>query len=187
LKERASFGLRAVALVIDLVLLLALSTVIGLMAGSSAAVLLHKFGWAQVAHDPTGAAVATGFMAILVAVVVTSLVATLLSLPYNLMEALVGWTPGKLVTGLRVRHQDGSRPSFSQVFARWLIKHNAVLLAVLTLSGIPFTVLSPIGQLVVFVGCFLALGPARQALHDLATKTAVYELSQIQESDNSVL
>lgn len=187
MKERASFGLRVVALVIDVVLLLALSAVVGLMAGSSAAVLLHKFGFSQVPHDPTGAAVATGFMAILVAVLVTSLVATLLSLPYNLMEALVGWTPGKLVTGLRVRNQDGSRPSFSQVFARWLIKHNAVLFAILTVTGIPFTVLSPFGQLIVFLGCFLALGPTRQALHDMATKTAVYELSQLQESDDSVL
>jgi uncharacterized RDD family membrane protein YckC len=188
MKERAGFGVRLVALVIDMVLLVAISVVIGLMAGSSTAVLLHKLGFSAAIADPGSAALATGLMAIGVFLLVTSLVATFLSLPYNLMEAFFGWTPGKLATGLRVRNQDGSRPTLGQVFSRWLIKHNAILLALLTFVGLPVAIFSPFLQAAVFLGCFLALGQSRQALHDSLTHTAVYEVSQLEsEADLSTL
>ena len=188
MKQRAGFGVRSVALIIDVILLAAISVVLGLMAGSSTALLIHKMGWTAAASDPGGAAVATGFMAIAVFLLVTSVVATLLSLPYNLMEAFFGWTPGKLATGLRVRNQDGARPSLGQVFSRWLVKHNAILLSLLIFVGIPVGVFSPFLQAAVFLGCFLALGQNRQALHDSLTSTAVYELSELDnQPDHSTL
>lgn len=183
MKERAGFGVRLVALVIDLLLITAISVVIGLMAGSSTAVLIHKMGW-TLDTDPAGQVVAAGILSVAVFILVTLLVSALISLPYNLMEALFGWTPGKLATGLRVRNQDGSRPGLGQVFSRWLIKHNAILISLLTFVGIPVAFLSPILQAVVFGGCFLALGQSRQALHDSLTGTAVYELREL-ESDPS--
>lgn len=184
MKERAGFGIRLVALAIDCILLIAISSAIGLMAGSSVAVLVHKAGFLNAGGDRAAAAVSNALVGVGVFALVTALVSLLLTLPYNMMEALVGWTPGKLVTGLRVCNEDGSRPTFLQVFSRWLIKHNAILLWVLSWSGIPFMVLSPVGQVLVFGGCFMALTSARQALHDKLTGTAVYELSQLQRQED---
>lgn len=181
MKERAGFAIRSAAFVIDLILLLAVSLLIGLMAGSSAGYLLHRMGVSGVGNDPGATLAASGFLGIAVFVLVTALVLSLLSLPYNLMEAFFGWTPGKLATGLRVRNQDGGPATFGQVFWRWLIKHNAVLFGVLTITGIPFTALSPFGQTLIFLGCFLVLGSSRQALHDMASKTAVFEVSALTE------
>lgn len=178
MKQRAGFGVRAAALVIDVILLGAISIVIGLIAGSSLAALV--FAAIGMQHgDAGGAAIASGFVGIMMSVVVALLVSAVLALPYNLMEAFFGWTPGKLAMGLRVRNEDGSNPLFGQVFMRWLIKHNAILLGLLVAVGIPLGFLSPILQAIVFFGCFLALGPARQALHDQLTKTAVYELAEL--------
>lgn len=187
MKERAGFGPRLVALLIDVLLLVAVSVVFGLMAGSSTALLMHKLGFQSA--DPS-AAWASGLMGIGVFLLVTALVATLLSLPYNLMEAFFGWTPGKLAMGLRVRNEDGANPSLGQVFSRWLIKHNAILIGLLTFIGLaPAALLAPFLQALVFFGCFLVLGAQRQALHDIATHTAVYELAELQAhpEDNSVL
>ena len=185
MKERAGFGIRVVALTIDVLLLVAVSVVFGLMAGSSTAVLLHHLGFSKALTDPGSAVVATGFMAILVFVLVTTLVATLMTLPYNLMEAFFGWTPGKLAMGLRVRNQDGARPALGQVFSRWLIKHVAILLSLLTFVGLPVAFFTPFLQAVVFFGCFLALGVGRQALHDSLTSTAIFEVSQLQEDTDT--
>lgn len=181
MKERAGFAIRSAAFVIDVILLLAISLLFGLMAGSSAGYLLHRMGVTNVGNDPAAALAASGFFGVAVFVLVTLLVLSLLSLPYNLMEAFFGWTPGKLATGLRVRNQDGGPATFGQVFWRWLIKHNAVLLGVLTLTGIPFTALSPFGQALIFLGCFLVLGSSRQALHDMASQTAVFEVTELTE------
>ena len=188
MKERAGFGPRLVALLIDVLLLVAVSVVFGLMAGSSSALLLHKLGFHT--GDPTTAAWASGLLGVGVFLLVTALVATLLSLPYNLMEAFFGWTPGKLAMGLRVRNEDGGNPSLGQLFSRWLIKHNAILIALLTFIGLaPAAAVAPFLQAIVFCGCFLVLGKAHQALHDMATHTAVYELAELQAhpEDNSVL
>lgn len=179
--ERAGFPIRCAAFLIDIVLLLAVSIFLGLMAGTSATYLLHRLGLGSLAQDASVGLAASGFFGVVIFLVVTSLMLSLLSLPYNLLEALFGWTPGKLAVGLRVRALDGSPASLSQVLWRWLIKHNAVLLGLLTLTGIPFSALSPFGQLAIFLGCFLALGPARQSLHDLASATAVFETTVLAE------
>lgn len=176
------------ALVIDMLLLGAVSVVFGLMAGTSSAVLAHKLGVGS--GEAVTAYWASGLMGIGIFLLVTSLMAVLLSLPYNLMEAFFGWTPGKLAMGLRVRNEDGGNPSLPQVFSRWLIKHNGILIGLLTFIGLaPAAVVAPFLQVAVFVGCFLVLGAQRQALHDMATHTAVYELAELQAhpEDNSVL
>ena len=191
MKQRAGFGPRLVALIIDVLLLTAISLVFGLMAGSASSVIAHKvFHLDAASTDPGTAILASGMLGVGVFLLVTALMATFLSLPYNLMEAFFGWTPGKLVMGLRVKNEDGSSPSLGQVFARWLIKHNAILIALLTFIGLaPAAFVAPLLQALVFGGCFLALGTARQALHDQMTHTAVYEVAELQAhpEDNSVL
>ncbi|MBN9415578.1 MAG: RDD family protein [Candidatus Eremiobacteraeota bacterium] len=191
MKQRAGFGPRLVALVIDMLLLGAISCVFGLMAGSLSSVVAHKvFHLDAAANAGPEAIFASGLLGVGIFLLVTALVATFLSLPYNLMEAFFGWTPGKLVMGLRVRNEDGALPSLGQVFSRWLIKHNAILIALLTFIGLaPAAFVAPLLQAIVFGGCFMALGAGRQALHDQMAHTAVYEVSELQahSEDNSVL
>ncbi|MBS2039783.1 RDD family protein [bacterium] len=191
MKQRAGFGPRLVALVIDVFLLGAISVVFGLMAGSLSSVVAHRFFHMDATStDPGTALLASGLMGIGIFLLVTALMATFLSLPYNLMEAFFGWTPGKLAMGLRVMNEDGSHPAIGQVFMRWLIKHNAILIALLTFVGLaPAAFVAPLLQALVFGGCFLALGASRQALHDQMTHTAVYEVAELKahSEDNSVL
>lgn len=191
MKQRAGFGPRLVALLIDVFLLGAISVVFGLMAGSLSSVVAHRFfHMSATSTDASTALLASGLMGIGIFLLVTALVATFLSLPYNLMEAFFGWTPGKLATGLRVRNEDGNNPAISQVFMRWLIKHNAILISLLTFVGLaPAAFVAPLLQVLVFGGCFMALGASRQALHDQMTHTAVYEVAELQAhaEDNSVL
>ena len=183
MKVRAGFAIRSAAAVIDVVLLLAMSLILGMMAGSLSTLLLHRFGLDHLHHDPVGHVLASGLFGIFIFVLVTALMMSLLSLPYNLMEAFFGWTPGKLATGLRVRNQDGNLPSFAQVFSRWLIKHNGILLSLLTFVGIPVLFLGPPLQALVFGGCFMALASSRMTLHDHICGTAVYEASSLQTLD----
>lgn len=191
MKQRAGFGPRLVALVIDVLLLTAISCVFGLMAGSVSSVIAHKvFHLDAAANSGVETVMASGLLGVGIFMLVTALVATFLSLPYNLMEAFFGWTPGKLVMGLRVKNEDGSNPSLGQVFSRWLIKHNAILISLLTFIGLaPAAFVAPLLQAVVFGGCFMALGAGRQALHDQMAHTAVYEVAELQAhpEDNSVL
>lgn len=191
MKQRAGFGPRLVALVIDLFLLGSISVVFGLMAGSLSSVIAHSFFHMDAAStDPRTAILASGLMGVGIFLLVTAMMATFLSLPYNLMEAFFGWTPGKLAMGLRVKNEDGSSPSLGQVFSRWLIKHNAILISLLTFVGLaPAAFVAPVLQVLVFGGCFMALGASRQALHDQMTHTAVYEVAELRAhpEDNSVL
>jgi uncharacterized RDD family membrane protein YckC len=177
-KERAGFGIRLAAAAIDVILLGILSIMVGMFSGGLITLLVHQSGLTRYFADPAGAVVFSGFLGVLAAILMGCLVASLLSLPYNLMEAIGGWTPGKLAMGLRVRQADGSPASFGQIFARWLVKHNSVLLFLLTFLGIPAMVLSGPGQMLIWVGCFLVLTPQRQALHDMASGTAVFEANQ---------
>lgn len=177
--QRAGFGIRTLALLIDTVVLVVLSVMCGLMAGGASSMLLH---W-LLPMDPRSAAASTTYSVLLgfgAAIAVGLIAFYLLSFPYNLMEALFGWTPGKLMTGLRVRDQSGNRASLGQMLGRWLLKHVGVLLALLSISTIPFVTLTPPAQAIIFFGCFMALGASRQALHDHATQTAVYEVSALE-------
>lgn len=184
MRQRAGFGPRLVALVIDGILLTTCSVMIGLMSASFFALLAHRMGIGADPHDPAAAQVATALVGIGSFLLVTALMSCLLSLPYNLMEAFFGWTPGKLAMGLRVCNEKGESASLGQVFLRWLIKHNAILVSMLAVVVPPVAAYGPIGQLLVFGGCFMALGPRQQALHDMATGTAVYLSAREEEADS---
>ena len=40
---------------------------------------------------------------------------------YVLLQAFTGWTPGKLITGLRVVREDGGKPGLVKALVRWLL------------------------------------------------------------------
>ena len=107
--------------------------------------------------------------------------ATVLGLLYGLIEGFTGWSPGKLILGIRVVDESGQRAPVGKLLLRYLVKYSGSVLAFAGLVA-GASVLSSAGQLValgIVVGCFLVLGKARQALHDKIAGTAVLRKSDI--------
>jgi len=122
-----------------------------------------------------------------------------LLLGYGLFEVIMAATPGKLIAGLVIASDDGLPAPRKALFKRWAIKQIAVFFAcpmallwtmlspynnwlrvpdfvlpgILGLAIID-TILTGILLLIIMGGCFLALGPSRQSLHDKIAGTAVY-------------
>ena len=174
MNNRAGFVPRLMAALLDGVALLILSLVLGGFLGSVFGTIIGALLGKLSGHAILGSAV---FMSIF-GVLGTLILMWLLNMPYSLIECFTGWTPGKYLLGLQIRNQDGRAASTGQLVGRWLIRHVAVLLAILSFTTIPFVALTPMAQGIIFVGCFLTLLPARLALHDMASGTAVYPKSE---------
>ena len=100
---------------------------------------------------------------------------------FGLCEVFAGASPGKMLLGLTIGQEDGTRASVSAGMRRWAVKYSwsslgflAVLPGLEVLESLPRIVL-----FVIFIGCFLVLGDKRQALHDLAAKTAVFNKADL--------
>jgi len=95
---------------------------------------------------------------------------------YMMIEAFLGATPGKMLLGLKVGDDQGRAGDIWLYFPRYLLKNGSVLLDLVGRT-IGFAFIQSLGGLlgmVIFFGCFLVLGPRRQAVHDLLARTAVY-------------
>ena len=100
---------------------------------------------------------------------------------YSLIEAFTGASPGKMALKIRIGLEDGRKAPSSSLFARWAVKYAGTLLGVVALMP-GLHIIAPIGSVasfIVFVGCFLVLGDKKQALHDMAAKTAVFNKADI--------
>jgi uncharacterized RDD family membrane protein YckC len=101
---------------------------------------------------------------------------------YMLIEGLTGASIGKRLLGLTVARADGTAGDRSLFLSRMFVKNSdrllhliAILPLITFLSGPVESAGSTIG-LVLFIGCFLAIGRKRQALHDMVVKTAVFKV-----------
>lgn len=106
---------------------------------------------------------------------------TLIAFGYSLISAFFGASPGKMIFGLTVAHADGRRGSMSLWFRRWAVRDASVYLQMAALLP-TLSFLDTIGSIigfVIFVGCFMALGQARLALHDRIAQTAVFRRSDL--------
>ena len=104
-------------------------------------------------------------------------------LPILLMDALLGQSPGKMVLGIQIANSDGTKASLGKLLGRAGIKYLQSLFHMLFwVTGLWFfSTLKNIATPVVFIGYLLALGKAKQALHDMIVKTAVFKKSDIRE------
>lgn len=70
----------------------------------------------------------------------------------------------------------GERADPGRTFARFALKLSGTIVAVVALAArVPELLgVAALASLAAFGGCFAALGPERQALHDLIAGTAVY-------------
>ena len=108
---------------------------------------------------------------------------TVMAFVYFLLEAVLGRAVGKLILGLRIAGEDARPASVPRLLLRTLIKTAASGIKLLAL-GTGAMALNRVGNLVGVVvvgGCLLVLWPRRQALHDLAARTAVFHASDVVE------
>lgn len=103
---------------------------------------------------------------------------------YFLTEALGGWSVGKLLLGLRIGSASGRPAARGQLAGRFAIKASGSLLGALGIAA-GLQAVNKTGTWVgvaVTLGFFLALGRARQALHDLPLGTAVFRKSDLDDA-----
>lgn len=131
--------------------------------------------------------------------VVSLLGGAVLLFGYGFLEVLQASTPGKRLAGLAIAADDGQPATRRLLLKRWAAKHVPVFFAapmmalwavlspynyhlplpdfiapgIVALAVID-TILTGLLLLMVVGGCFLALLPARTALHDKLAGTAVY-------------
>jgi uncharacterized RDD family membrane protein YckC len=174
MEQRIGFGKRLAALVLDCVIVWVLAffggtTIGGLLgyAGGSAASSLGL-------TDSTGSLAALG--GALGAIFGFIVAAVVISAVYFLLEGFTGYTVGKLILGIRIANADATAAPLTRLLGRFAIKNSNSILAFLGLVAGTRALFSlgNVAGLIVFVGCFLALGVNKQALHDRIMGTAVY-------------
>lgn len=177
-ERRVGFGTRLAAALVDLVIV----GVIGFGAGAALGSILggglgSALGGSSQDSAASGAAIGAALGAVLGAVAAFGGFVFL----YSLIEAFTGASPGKMLLRLKVGTADGRRGTLRLYVTRWAIKYAGTLLGLL--GAIPglhvLGLLAPAAGVVVFVGCFLALGDRRQALHDLGASTAVFRRADL--------
>ena len=174
--KRIGFGPRLGAALIDMVIISVLSLFLG---GTLGAMLgLGAGAMAGVSDQAEGAAAAGAAIGALAGMAMGIAVFGFL---YSLIEALTGASPGKMVLKLKVGFEDGRQAPVATYVTRWAVKYAGTLLGVVALvPGLHMLgTLGPVASLVIFVGCFLVLGDKRQALHDMAAKTAIFKKADL--------
>lgn len=174
--QRVGFGLRFIGTVIDVILVTGLSIAIGIFGGGFLGRLLG--GAAQGSEAGSLGLAVGGLLGFFGGIL---LVMPMLGTLYYLVEALTGGTLGKLVLGQRIANIDGTKAGVGTLLDRYVIKNVGWLL---WLSGalLGFQILSAAAgaaAFVVFLGCFMALGSARMALHDRVAGTAVFKRADV--------
>lgn len=104
------------------------------------------------------------------------LVSGVLFMLYSSLEIAFCRTPGKMILGLEVRHESGVHASTSALVKRVMFKSMPICI---TLIGAVFlskhiVLLGGLTNLIVCYGFLMALGSAKQALHDRICHTAVF-------------
>jgi uncharacterized RDD family membrane protein YckC len=175
-ENRIGFGRRLGAFLIDCIL-------VGILAGFGGATIGGMMGVAAGAAMSGGDEAAKGmamggFLGALAGMLIALAV---IGLVYNVIEGFTGWTLGKLILGIQVGNENGTRASVQQLLLRYAIKNCNFLLTLLAFAtGISaLAALGKLGGLIVFVGCFFVLAASKQAFHDMIAKTAVYPRSKL--------
>jgi uncharacterized RDD family membrane protein YckC len=176
MEQRIGFGPRLGALLIDCVLVGVLVAVLGGMIGGMFGAAAGGAGSALSSGTGTDAQTAAAMGGMFGAIAGMIIAAAVLGLAYFLIEGFTGYTLGKLMLGMRIANADGTQAPVSKLLARWAVKNNNFLFNVLAVAtGVSvFRTLGGLGGLVFFIGCFLALGASKQALHDRICDTAVW-------------
>jgi len=175
IESRVGFGLRLVASLIDVVLMIIGGLIIGALFGGILGGLLgSSLGPLEGASGEqiSGAQAGGAF-----GMAIGSFLGILVFGPlYALLEAFTGATIGKMLIGIKIGDADGTKAGIGKLLLRYVIKNIAFVSSIVA-GIIGIALISKIGGIlgiVWFFGCFLALTSARQGLHDMIVQTAVY-------------
>jgi RDD family. len=175
MEKRIGFGPRLGAFLIDFVIGGILASILSVVLGGVFASMGAGMGAATNADYGAVVGGTVGFFAGLMAGVA-------IAFPlYFLMEAFLGYTLGKLILGIQIAKEDGTKGTTKDFFIRYAVKNSATLLQLLALIlSLHFLgTLGSLAALAVFIGCFFTLGDKRQAFHDMIAKTAVFKKEDI--------
>jgi uncharacterized RDD family membrane protein YckC len=116
-----------------------------------------------------------------------SLAMVLLGPLYGLTEGLLGASPGKFILGQRIVTESGNRAAQPQLIARYGVKQVGTVLSMLAMFLGVKTLehASNVVGVIYVLGCLLAFGQARQALHDKIVGTAILRKSDLPETVTS--
>jgi uncharacterized RDD family membrane protein YckC len=169
--DRVGFGIRFGALLIDGIIISGIAFIIGMMGLAGGGILGAATG--AVAGNSAESAVGGSIIGAVLGFIAGVTIAAFI---YSLIEAFTGFTLGKLLLGLRVKNEDGTEGNTSLYLKRWALKNIGTVCNIVSMAtGMMFV--SSIGGLlgvIMFIGCFFALGEKKQALHDTLAKTAVF-------------
>jgi uncharacterized RDD family membrane protein YckC len=161
MNDRAGFGRRFPALLLDVILILILS----LPFGKPVSRLLSALGVPLSSFDTSGDVLGTllfNFWAVAVL--------------YLLVEVLTEATPGKRALKLRIAREDGQPASAGRRLGRYAGK--VCFLLVVPPFGMTEVVVVLYAffalAAICFLGTFLMFGPRKQTLYDRLSKTAVF-------------
>lgn len=186
---RVGFGRRLGAILLDGIIVLLLSGIVYLVAGSAFEPLAQERLASQVEEynitlpDSEDTDTIASFTQVSTTF---GIIVSIVGLVYWLMEISLAATPGKMMLGIKIANADATAAPTSVLATRWFIKSG---LSSLLSIGATFTALSVLSTLssivgfVVFIGCFFALSQNRQALHDIIAKTAVYRREHIRTTE----
>ncbi len=181
MEKRVGFGPRFGAFLLDFVVVIVLAIVlggaVGGMLGMGAGAAVGSAGSEAEGAAAAGAALGGVFGAIAGMMIGMAVFGFL----YSLIEALTGASPGKMLLSLKIGTADGHNAPISTYITRWAVKNSGTLLSMIALlvATPAIGTLGTIASLVIFVGCFLVLGAAKQAIHDMAAKTAVFKKADL--------
>lgn len=173
MNTRVGFGTRFGAWILDLIIIGILVFLLGpaiggaIGAGAGAAT-------GDTAQDAALGGLLGGFAGMMVALPVITIL-------YALLEAFTGMTLGKMILGIKVGRETGQEGDLGVYFKRYIIKNiGNIIVMIAGFAAIEaLTTIGGLISLVMFLGCFLVLGEAKQALHDKLAKTAIYKRKEL--------
>ncbi len=179
MEKRIGFGRRFGAYAIDIVFVIGISFILWSIMGE----FLERFiDWSKITDEEIEQSqqIFGNLSDFLLTMSASVAIAAFL---YNIIEGFTGYTLGKLMLGIQIGNQNGTKASANTLMVRFALKNISTLfglIGMVTLISAINTTGSALG-IVIFIGCFFALGEKKLALHDLIAKTAIYRKSELED------
>ena len=176
MENRIGFGPRLGAFLLDVLLIAVISVILIVVFGVGGA----SAGAAAGPEDEMDAAIGAigGFMG---GIMASLIVIYIVGAVWYLLEGLIGATIGKMIVGIKIGKDDGTKAGTGKLLLRYALKNISYLMGILALitGASVINTLGGLAGLVIFIGCFLVLGAKKQAIHDMLAKTAVYKKANL--------
>lgn len=177
MENRIGFGKRLGAFLIDVVIV----WIVAFLGGSTIGGLLGAGAGAAMSGGGDDAMKGMAMGGMFGAVAGILVAAALVGTVYFLVEGFTGWTLGKLILGIQIGNENGTKASLGQLLLRYALKNCNFLLTILAaLTGLALLrTLGTLGGLAIFIGYFFVLTSNKQGFHDMIAKTAVYPRAKL--------